>query len=181
MAIAPPLSLHPAKAAHRTRCDRHELFATRLALQASTGPELLRPQDWLAGQGVVRLPERPSKSSALRKAAPRSWQKMNIRQLRTQMTESAIVGHVYELRGPDAVVEMQTTGGGSERRLIDARQLRQAGILYEGQPFVLRIREYRRGNSHWWETKLRAAVSASRFAPMSLRPRDDFARFARLG
>jgi hypothetical protein len=77
-------------------------------------------------------------------------------------------------------VEIQTPQG-PERRLIDALQLRRAGIIHEGQPFVLRIREYRRGTSQWWDTKLRPAIAAAQFVPRMLRPAGDFARFARLG
>lgn len=97
-----------------------------------------------------------------------------------RVREHVLAGVVYEFRNRDGVVHVQSPEG-METRLIDARLLRNAGIVYEGQPFELVVRERTWGTTQLWETVLRPMIDAAQFKPSPQRPRADFDKFKRLG
>lgn len=86
------------------------------------------------------------------------------RRQRVLQSEVVIEGHVFEFRDDYAVVDLETAAG-PERRIIDSSMLRTKGIQHEGQPFELRIQEYRFGGNQRWKTVLNPLIPSSKFAP----------------
>jgi hypothetical protein len=161
-------------------CREHATVADTLGRHAAVKSEVSPQGQWLA-QRRDKHESRTCNIKMKNEGLKIRVQSVKSRRPSTgRIVETVLRGHVYELRADDAIVDMESSHG-PERRLIDASQLRRAGVTHEGQPFVIRIREFRRGNSNWWTTDISPEIPSGSFVSALLRPTGDFARFARLG